>query len=230
MNSYNELRTDIPPGERGNIGAWSQLGYSIGSMLNNLKVSEKRTIKMCISILMMGLIANNGIKPLMQTYKKVEHQKSTMAFHQKRIDDSKIPVDPVNPELVRKAQEAENLASGAEREAQIREQKFAAGPTLPSEIAKAGGNHLVGTSADGRGYPIMLSNGKWLHRVETRLVASSWSDLMEAAKASEKATGPTSIPLALDLGRTTDGRFAFRAEWAVMGVTRDWIGENNETD
>lgn len=122
-----------------------------------------------------------------------------------------------------KAEMAERQADSAEAAAREREAALAAGPDLPATVAQAAGAALAGVSTDGPGWPVEYVSGKWLHRLEARIVSDSWETVSESAKAAEAASGPTARALAVDIGRTADGRIAARLEWSVVSTARDWV-------
>lgn len=188
-----------------------------------LQPSQRRTFGLAGLSLVATMVWFNGLEPGIKAMKATSLSVSVKAQHEAYIAASKVVVTDPNIKAREEASHLEALAAEAERMAQERIAKSGAAPDFPAVVAQAAGAELATSETDGEGWPTATQDGRWLHRIETRLVARDWDALDAAVRRVEEASKGART-FALDVGVLPDGRIAARVETAVVGPDSDWVG------
>ena len=194
-----------------------------------LQPSQRRTFAMAGLSLVASLVWMNGLEPGIKALRAADLSADVKAQHERYIAASRVAVKDTNVRARDDAARAEALAAEAEREAQERISKAGASPDLPAVVARAAGAELASSETDGEGWPTATQDGRWLHRIETRLVARDWESLDAAVRRVESASKGART-FALDVGTLPDGRIGARVETAVVGPDSDWVGAKLKRD
>ncbi len=208
------------PGESARIWLTKAAGH-----LGRMQPSQRRSLSMGACALVLGIAWNHWLEPGFKAQKEISLSRLVYERHATYIEASKRGIKDPNGPARDEAEKAEAAASEAERAVRERVSKSGAAPDLPAVVAAAAGKALVLTETDGDGWPSATPDGRWLHRIETKIAAEDWDSLEESVRRVEAAAFGAKT-FALDVGVVPDGRIAARIEMAVVGPDRDWLGRN----
>jgi len=184
---------------------------------------QRRAFMMSACAFVLGTAWTQWIDPGLKAQKEIGLSRLVYERHAQYIEASKRGIKDTNGPARDEAAKAEALALEAEKSAAERVSRSGASPDLPAMVAQAAGKTLVLSETDGDGWPTATADGRWLHRIETKVAADDWDALDEAVRRVE-ASAVGARTFALDVGVVSDGRIAARIEMAVVGPDKDWLG------
>lgn len=194
-------------------------------ILGRMQPSQRRSFAMAACALVLGVAWTQWLEPGLKAQKEIGLSGMVYERHASYIAASRQGIKDPNGPARDDAAKAEAQADDAEKAARERVYRSGASPDLPAMVAAAAGKTLVLSETDGDGWPTATPDGRWLHRIETKVAADDWESLDDAVRKVEAAAMGAKT-FALDVGVVADGRIAARIEMAVAGPDKDWLGRN----